>query len=121
MHSRYDAERVTEANGTLVESARAGGTTTRVGARMYTRSLDARQDQVQPFVTMNWWSGGNASALALNGERLQRDLPRNIYEAKAGVQVNLSGRWRGWGQIGHQSGSQGYSDTNAQIGMTLSW
>ncbi|MNV60225.1 Outer membrane protein IcsA autotransporter precursor [compost metagenome] len=121
IRSRYDADRVTEANGTVVQSERADRTTTRVGARLYSRSLTLRQGQVHPFLAVNWWSGGNASAIAMNGERLQRDLPRDIYEAKAGVQVSLSGGWRGWGQIGHQNGSQGYSDINAQIGVSLNW
>ncbi|MEN5285928.1 autotransporter outer membrane beta-barrel domain-containing protein [Stenotrophomonas lactitubi] len=121
LRRHYDADRVTEANGTVVESARVDGNTTRLGARLYTRSSTQRQGQVHPFVAVNWWSGGNASAIAVDGERLQRNLSHDIYEAKVGLQVDLSGAWRGWGQFGHQMGEQGYRDTNAQIGMSLSW
>lgn len=121
LHSRYDADEVVETNGTVVRSGRAGGTTTRVGARLYTRDLTARQGRLHPFVAVNWWSGGNASAIAVDGERLQRNLPRDIYEAKAGVQLQLSGGWRGWGQLGHQTGAQGYRDTSAQLGVSFRW
>lgn len=121
IHSQYDADRVTEANGTVVESRRAGGTTTRIGARLYTRSLTPAQGQVQPFVAVNWWSGGNTSAIDVDGERMQRNQPRDIYETKAGVQLDLRGGWRGWGQIGYQTGGQGFHDTNAQMGVSYSW
>jgi autotransporter family porin len=121
IHNHYNADEVVEATGTVVESRRAGGTSTRLGARLYTRALTQKQGQVHPFVAVNWWSGGNASAIAVDGEAIRRDLPDDLYEAKAGVQVNLSGGWRGWGQISHQTGSQGYRDTSAQLGVSLNW
>ncbi len=121
VHNRYDADNVVEANGTAVESRRAGGTSTRLGARLYTRALTPKQGDVHPFVAVNWWSGGNASAIAVDDVSIRRDLPDDIYEAKAGVQVNFAGGWRGWGQLVHQTGSQGYRDTSAQLGVSYSW
>lgn len=121
VHNHYDADQVIEANGTRVESRRAGGTSTRLGARLYTRALTQRQGNVHPFVAINWWSGGTASAIAVDGVSIRRDLPDDIYEAKAGVQVNLAGGWRGWGELGHQTGSQGYRDTSAQLGVSYRW
>ncbi len=121
IHSRYDADRVVEANGTVVEGRDKDSTTTRVGLRLYTRSLTQRQGQVQPFVAVNWWSGGNDATIAVDGERLRRQLPRDIYEAKAGVQVNLSGGWRGWGEISHQTGGMGFRDTSGQLGVSYRW
>jgi autotransporter family porin len=121
IHNRFDADTVVEANGTAVESLRAGGTTTRVGARLYTRALTPQQGEVHPFVAINWWSGGAASEIAVDGEAMRRDLPGDIYEAKAGVQVNLSRGWRGWGQMGYQTGSDGFRDTSAQMGVSFSW
>ncbi|WP_235189992.1 autotransporter outer membrane beta-barrel domain-containing protein [Stenotrophomonas sp. RIT309] len=121
IHSRYDADRVVEANGTVVEGYDKDSTTTRVGLRLYTRSLTQRQGQVQPFVAVNWWSGGNDVAIAVDSERLRRQLPRDIYEAKAGVQVNLSGGWRGWGEISRQTGGMGFRDTSGQLGLSYSW
>lgn len=121
IHSRYDAARVVEANGTVVESRDRDSTATRLGLRLYTRSLTHAQGQVQPFVAVNWWSGGSDAALAVDGERLRRQLPRDIYEAKAGVQVQLSARWRGWGQLSRQTGGMGFSDTSGQMGLSYSW
>ncbi|MEG0186400.1 MAG: autotransporter outer membrane beta-barrel domain-containing protein, partial [Stenotrophomonas sp.] len=121
IHGRYDADRVVEANGTVVESRDKDSTTTRLGVRVYTRSLTQQQGQVQPFVAVNWWSGGNDAAIAVDGERLRRQLPRDIYEAAAGVQVNLSGGWRGWGQLSRQSGGMGFSDVSGQLGLSYSW
>ncbi|QKW58975.1 autotransporter outer membrane beta-barrel domain-containing protein [Stenotrophomonas sp. NA06056] len=121
IHSRYDADRVVEANGTVVEGRDKDSTTTRVGLRLYTRSLTQGEGQVQPFVAVNWWSGGNDAAIAVDGERLHRQLPRDIYEAKAGVQVNLSGGWRGWGEISRQTGGMGFRDTSGQLGVSYRW
>lgn len=121
IHGRYDADRVMEANGTQVEDQGGGETTTRVGLRLYSRALTPGQGQVHPFVAVNWWSGGNDAAIAMDGELLQRQLPRDIYEAKAGVQVDLSGGWRGWGEISRQSGSMGFRDIGGQLGVSYHW
>jgi len=121
VHSRYDSDRVVEANGTVVEDRGGGETSTRLGLRLYSRGLSAAQGQVHPYVAVNWWSGGNGAGLAMDGERLQRQLPRDIYEAKAGVQVDLSGGWRGWGELSRQSGGMGFRDVSAQVGISYSW
>lgn len=121
IHGRFDADRVVEGNGTVVESRDKGSTTTRLGMRLYSRSLTQQQGQVQPFVAVNWWSGGNDAAIAIDGERQRQQLPRDIYEAKAGVQVNLSGGWRGWGEISRQTGGMGFRDVGGQLGVSYSW
>ena len=121
VHSRYDSDRVVEVNGTVVEDRGGGETSTRLGLRLYSRGLSAAQGQVHPYVAVNWWSGGNGAGLAMDGERLQRQLPRDIYEAKAGVQVDLSGGWRGWGELSRQSGGMGFRDVSAQVGVSYSW
>lgn len=121
VHSRYDSDRVVEANGTVVEDRGGGETSTRLGLRLYSRGLSPAQGQVHPYVAVNWWSGGNGAGLAMDGEQLRRQLPRDIYEAKAGVQLNLSGGWRGWGEISRQSGSMGFRDVGAQLGVSYNW
>nr|WP_312453514.1 autotransporter outer membrane beta-barrel domain-containing protein [Stenotrophomonas pavanii] len=121
VHSRYDSDRLIEANGTVVEDRGGGETSTRLGLRLYSRGLSPAQGQVHPYVAVNWWSGGNGAGLAMDGERLQRPLPRDIYEAKAGVQVDLSGGWRGWGELSRQSGGMGFRDVGAQLGVSYTW
>lgn len=121
VHSRYDSDRLIEANGTVVEDRGGGETSTRLGLRLYSRGLSPAPGQVHPYVAVNWWSGGNGAGLAMDGERLQRPLPRDIYEAKAGVQVDLSGGWRGWGELSRQSGGMGFRDVGAQLGVSYTW
>lgn len=121
IHARYSADRVVERNGTVVETRRAGGPTVRVGTRLYSQPNGGRQAGVQPFMAINWWSGGNGSIIAVDGESLRRDPPKNIYEVKLGAQLNLSGQWRGSGQIGHQSAAQGYRDTSLQLTLARDW
>jgi len=49
VHSRYDSERVVEANGTVVEDRGNGETSTRLGLRLYSRGLSPAQGQVHPY------------------------------------------------------------------------
>ncbi|MHC1655146.1 autotransporter outer membrane beta-barrel domain-containing protein [Stenotrophomonas maltophilia] len=121
IHSRYDSDRVVEASGTVVEGRGGGETRTRLGLRLYSRSVSPAQGQVHPYLAVNWWSGGNDAGLAMDGERLRRQLPRDVYEAKAGMQLDLSGGWRGWGEISRQSGSMGFRDVGAQLGVSYNW
>ncbi|WP_421566948.1 autotransporter outer membrane beta-barrel domain-containing protein [Stenotrophomonas sp. PD6] len=121
IHTDFNSDDVTEQNGTVVERMTAGGTTSRVGARLYTRPMERDHNRVQPFVAVNWWSGGNAAGVAMDGEYLQRDLPKDVFEAKAGAQFELGRGWSGWGQISRQSGSYGFRDVSAQMGVKLNW
>ncbi|MGH8036898.1 MAG: autotransporter outer membrane beta-barrel domain-containing protein, partial [Stenotrophomonas sp.] len=121
IYSNFSSDDVVESNGTVVQTRNAGGTTTRLGARVYGRPTSAQFNRVQPFVAVNWWSGGNDSTIAMDGERLSRDLSNNTYEAKVGAQLELGHGWSGWGQMGYQEGSNGYRDVNGQIGVKLSW
>lgn len=121
IHTDFDGDDVTEHNGTVVDRMTAGGTTSRLGARVYTRPIGHEHNRVQPFVAANWWSGGNAAGVALDGQYLHRDLPNDIFEAKAGAQLELGSGWSGWGQISHQSGSYGFKDVSAQMGVKLNW
>ena len=121
IHTRYSADTVTEANGTVVRSQEAGGTATRLGVRLYGRALDKSQNRVQPFVTLNWWNGGNASAIAMDGVAVRHDLPKSVYEVKAGAQAEFANGWSGFAQAGYQTGSGGYSGVTGQIGVKLNW
>ncbi len=62
VHSRYDSDRVVEANGTVVEDRGGGETSTRLGLRLYSRGLSPAQGQVHPYVAVNWWSAAMVRA-----------------------------------------------------------
>lgn len=70
---------------------------------------------------VNWWSGGNDAALEMNGTKVSHKLAENIYEAKAGVQVELGKGWSALGNIGVQGGKDDFRDVNGQLGMRFNF
>lgn len=121
IHTDYRSDDVREDNGTRVQSGKAGGTTTRLGARVYARSLDSSTNRIQPFAEVNWWSGGNQSSIAMDGERVSHDLPKNILETKVGAQFEIGRGWSGYGSVGYQQGSNSFSDIGGQLGVKFSF
>lgn len=121
IHTGFSSDDVREANGTLVRNRRLRDTTTRVGARLYGRELGKEHNRVQPFVAINWWSGGATASVMMDQERLSHELPGSVYEAKAGVQMELGKGWSGWGQVGYQRGGDSHRDVAGQIGLKLGW
>lgn len=117
IYTDYRSDDVREDNGTRVQTGKAGGTTTRLGARVYARSLDNSTKRIQPFAEVNWWSGGNKSSIAMDGERLSHDLPKNILETKIGAEVEIGRGWSGYTSVGYQKGSNSFSDVSGQVGV----
>ncbi|WP_411754049.1 autotransporter outer membrane beta-barrel domain-containing protein, partial [Serratia sp. (in: enterobacteria)] len=115
--TRYSGDAHTEDNGTQIAAQRKNQTTTRLGARLFSNSLDPAANQIQPFLQLNWWSGGNDAAIEMNGTRVNHKLADNIYEAKAGVQVELGKGWSTSGNIGVQGGKDDFRDVNGQLGL----
>ncbi len=114
--TRYSGDAHTEDNGTQIAAQRKNQTTTRLGARLFSNSLDPAANQIQPFLQLNWWSGGNDAAIEMNGTRVNHKLADNVYEAKAGVQVELGKGWSTSGNIGVQ-GEDDFRDVNGQLGL----
>ncbi|MEV5121208.1 autotransporter outer membrane beta-barrel domain-containing protein [Stenotrophomonas indicatrix] len=121
VYSDFRSDDVVETSGTHVRLGRGDGLTTRVGARLYGRELSGMRNRVQPFVAINWWSGGDDLAVAMDGQSLGGSLPKNIFESKVGAQLELGPGWSAWGQFAHQQGSRKYRDFNGQLGLKFSW
>lgn len=121
IHTRYRSDSHTEATGSVIASQSAGSTTARLGARLYSRPLGNQHNRVQPFVAVNWWSGGNEAVVDMGDTRVRHRLSRNVYEAKAGAQMALGNGWSGWGSLGIQRGSDDYRDVNGQLGLKYNW
>ncbi|MFC0225106.1 autotransporter outer membrane beta-barrel domain-containing protein [Serratia aquatilis] len=115
--TRYSGDAHTEANGTKIAEQRKNQTTTRLGVRLFSNSLDTKAHQVQPFLQLNWWSGGNDATVEMNGTQVHHKLADNVYEAKAGVQVELSKGWSASGSVGVQGGKDDFRDVNGQLGL----
>lgn len=121
VYTDFSSDNVREANGTLVRSQTAGSADMRLGVRVFARELSDAHNRVQPFAAFNWWSGGAAATLSMDGEQLRHDATRNLLEAKVGAQLQLGHGWSGWGQVGYQRGGDAYRDVNGQLGLKLSW
>ncbi|WP_157721548.1 MULTISPECIES: autotransporter outer membrane beta-barrel domain-containing protein [Stenotrophomonas] len=119
---RMDGDQHQEVNGTVVKAAEAGGLQTRVGARLYGHSTAPIGNRVQPFVGVNWIRNGNdANAVWLGEQRLQGIVPKNVYEAKAGAQLQLSRNLTGWGELNVQQGDYGFRSVGGQLGVKYAW
>ena len=119
---RMDGGQHQEVNGTVVKSAEAGGLQTRVGARLYGHSTAAEGNRVQPFVAVNWIrNGSDANAVWLGNQRLQGIVPKDVYEAKAGAQLQLSPKLTGWGELSIQNGGYGFRSVGGQLGVKYAW
>ncbi|MDV3514578.1 autotransporter outer membrane beta-barrel domain-containing protein [Stenotrophomonas sp. C1657] len=119
---RMDGGQHQEVNGTVVKAAEAGGLQTRVGARVYGHSTAPSGNRVQPFVGVNWIrNGSDANAVWLGEQRLQGIVPKNVYEAKAGAQLQLSPNLTGWGELSVQQGDYGFRSVGAQLGVKYAW
>lgn len=111
-----------EVNGTVVSKGDAGGLQTRVGARLYGHATAETGNRVQPFVAMNWIRNpSHANSVWMDQTMLEGVVPRDVYEAKAGVQLQLSPRLTGWGELNTQRGAYGFSSMGAQMGVKYAW
>lgn len=120
IYTGYRADSHVEANGTVVQADEAGGFTSRVGARLYGRSLDTRKFVIQPFVAVNWWHADKGNAVWFNDIRMAQDLPKDRYEFKLGAQLDFGNGWTGWGQVGLQTGSN-YRNLEGLVGAKYVW
>lgn len=119
---RMDGGSHQEVNGTVVRKGEAGGLQTRLGARLYGHAIADIGNRVQPFVAVNWIRNpNNANTVWMDQTMLEGVVPRDVYEAKAGVQLQLSPRLTGWGELNTQRGAYGFSSMGAQMGVKYAW
>lgn len=91
----------------------------RLGARLYVRP-DSEAIRVQPYMAVNWWSGGQKSTLRFDGVKQSQD-PSDLYEVSLGAQAVVDGGWALWGEVGRQHGSRGFRNTEGKIGLRKSF
>ena len=110
-----------EANGTRVRVADAGGLQSRVGLRLHGRADTALAAVVQPFITADWIVRHGANAMVLDDVRVAGGRPGNVYQARAGAQLQLGRRLTAWGELDVGNGDGGYRDAAALLGVKYSW
>lgn len=93
----------------------------RLGVRAYLQGQSAidkgKNRTFQPFIEANWIHNTRDFGTSINGQGNEIAGTRNIGEAKIGVEGQLSRQLDMWGNVTQQTGSSGYSDTQAMIGL----
>jgi autotransporter family porin len=120
-YTDYRGGGTTERNGTVVASDTAGGLSARAGVRIYGHERTEQGNLVQPFAAINWLHDRSRNAMSFDGTQMAGGAPKDRYEVKAGVQLQLSNRWSGWGNLAVESGANDYRNTGAQLGAKYSW
>lgn len=120
VHTNYRADRVTEQNGTAIDSQNGDSWTSRAGVRVsghgqYNGRL------VQPYVEANWLYSSNGQAVAFNGIDIAQGVPRNRAEIKTGLQGQISKGWDGWLHVGMQLGESDYRQFEGAAGISYRW
>lgn len=115
-YTSYDADDYREYNGTWVRDGSSDGVTTRLGARLYSRSK-LNDNGVQPFIEANWWYTDLKNTLSFDNAVIGDDAPDNRFELKAGLQGEIAKSWQVWGHVGGQWGKDSYSRYEGMIGV----
>jgi len=110
-----------ESNGTRVSGKGDGNIQSRLGARAFIKGhslVDEGKNRVfEPFVEINWLHNTKTFGTRMDGVEVKIAGTRNIGEIKTGVEGQLNPNLNLWGNVAQQIGDQGYSDTQAMIGI----
>ncbi|WP_159564776.1 autotransporter outer membrane beta-barrel domain-containing protein [Budvicia diplopodorum] len=121
IYINYNSDDITEDNGTQV--AQQGGNNnliTRTGLRLI-GNITPNGAAIQPFAEVNWWNGKVANTIAFDGQSQHDDVPNNRFEAKVGLQGNLSKNLQMWGNVSGQTGDNGYRSYAGLVGVKYNW
>lgn len=121
IYTRMGGGNHVEASGDDVRAGDAGGLTTRLGARVYTRQLSTAYNRVQPFAELNWWHGGNDNTMTFNGVSMDQSRAKDIQELKLGAQMELGSGWSAWGHAGFQTGDNDHRNVQGMLGVKHTW
>ncbi len=117
----YSEDDITEINGTRVNGSNGNGWISRLGLRTYRNWVTDDGQRLQPYLTLNWWHDNVDNALAFNQVVLKDLYPKDRYEAKAGINLELSHGWSAWTNLGYQWGKQSYRATVVRLGGKYTW
>jgi autotransporter family porin len=120
-YSRWDSNRHTEANGTVVSTENANGVFGRAGLRLsgVTRWGNGAAE-VQPYLAANWLHTRAESQIRMDDEIADARVPRSRGEFSGGASVKFANGIGAWGGLSLQKAS-GSHQTSAQVGVSYSW
>ncbi|MCP1694443.1 autotransporter family porin [Citrobacter farmeri] len=112
-----------EDNGTWVRDKGKGNLHSRLGVKAFMQGYSIRDEGknrlFQPFVEMNWLHNTRNDTVLMNEISGSVDGAKNIAELRTGVEAKINWRMHLWGNIGQQIGSDGFSDTQAVLGLKV--
>ncbi|CAM3251770.1 MULTISPECIES: autotransporter outer membrane beta-barrel domain-containing protein [Yersinia] len=111
-----------DAYGTLISPKDNHHWMTNVGLRSYMQInsgtlSEKRTLSVKPYLETNWIHNSKAAGIIMDNAKIDRSGGKHIAEVKLGIEGIFNKDLNIWGNLGHQMGKQGYSDTNAGLGM----
>lgn len=118
---RYEEDDISEPNGTTITGHEGSGWISRLGVRIHRTWVRDDGRKVQPYLTLNWWHDNLDNAEVFNTVRVQNIFPDDRYEAKLGVNADLSRGWTAWGNFGYQWGDQSYRSRVIRLGAKYTW
>ncbi|EKN4182516.1 autotransporter outer membrane beta-barrel domain-containing protein [Yersinia ruckeri] len=112
----------TEANGMQVSSSHKGNLMTDIGLRSHMiinmDTLSGKQTlQVEPYLETSWIHNDNKADIIMDNASVGQAGNKNIAQVKIGVEGTFDKNLNIWGNLGHQAGRKGYSDTSAGVGI----
>lgn len=120
-YNRWDGNRHTEVNGTVVTTEDADGMFGRAGVRLsgVTRWGNGAAE-VQPYLAAHWLHTRAESKIRMDDEAVDARIPRSRGEFSAGASVKFGNGIGAWGGLSLQRAS-GYHQTSAQMGLSYNW
>ncbi len=121
IYVKYDEDSLTEPNGTQISGKDGSGWISRLGLRTYRTWVKEDGRKLQPYLTLNWWHDSANNTQVFNAIPISGLYPSDRYEAKVGLNADLSKGWTAWGNAGYQWGSQSYRATTVRLGAKYTW
>ncbi|EIM6763360.1 autotransporter outer membrane beta-barrel domain-containing protein [Salmonella enterica] len=110
-----------EKNGTNVSFNGSGNIMSRLGVRAYTNGHNKIDDNsgrtFEPYVEVNYIHNTKDFSVKMNNETVSQSGARNAFEAKVGVNGQLSENTNVWVNVSQQVGSNSFSDSQATLGI----
>ncbi|MDR2219263.1 MAG: autotransporter outer membrane beta-barrel domain-containing protein, partial [Methylobacillus sp.] len=72
------------------------------------------------YAALNWWHAPDSQAMNFGPTHVKDSLPKNLGEAKLGVEGHLSPATTVWSGVGTQFGSD-YRNVFFNLGLKYSW
>ncbi|WP_434778095.1 autotransporter outer membrane beta-barrel domain-containing protein [Neisseria sp. Ec49-e6-T10] len=116
VYNVYDADSHYDQNGLSVTNHKANGLISRTGLRLHGVS-HSQSSMIEPFVEVNWVNSSAKYQLSFNGSDEHDGLPENRYEAKLGLQGNLTKQWGVSADVTGTWGANSYKAYQAQFNV----